>query len=307
MQKKYDVIIIGAGPAGLSAAIYAARYKLNAIVITKDIGGYAATAHRICNYPSYSQVSGMELMQKFLKHVESLRIKIFYEEVIKIEKNSMKKDREFLVSTVSKKYFAKKIIFAGGTAKINLNIPGEKDFLGRGVSYCSTCDGAFFRNKVVAVIGGSDSALTSALLLSDFSSKVYIIYRKEKFHRAEPHWIHLVKEKKNIEIIFNEEVVKIMGDKKVNSVKLKSGKELELDGVFIEAGFIPDIHYISSLKINMDENGYIITTKEQKTNVKGLYAAGDICDSELKQIVTAAAQGAVSAYYVYKELKDEEK
>jgi thioredoxin reductase (NADPH) len=305
-QSFYDVIIVGAGPAGLSAAIYAARYKLNAVVISKDLGGYAATAHKICNYPSYIEVSGTELINKFVKHAEGLGVKIIFEEVIKIKPDGKGKN-DFLVTTPKKDYLAKKIIFSGGTIKINLNIPGEKKFLGRGVSYCTTCDGPFFKDKIVAVIGGSDSALTSALLLSDYASKVYIIHRKETFYKAEPHWIHLVSEQKKIETIFNEEVSEIIGDKKVTSVKLKSGKTMKMDGVFIEAGSFPDINYISELKISTNENGYIITDRDQKTNIRGIYAAGDVTDSDLKQVVTAAAQGAVAANSVYKELKKEEK
>jgi len=303
MKQDYDIIIIGAGPAGLSAAIYAARYKLNVVIISKDLGGYIATAHKVCNYPSYPEISGAELIQRFVKHVESLGVKIIYEEVIKMENNN----KTFTISTIQNSYSSKKVIFAGGTTKVNLNIPGEKKFLGRGVSYCTTCDAAFFKNKTVAVIGGSDSALTSALLLANYASKVYIIYRKEKFQKAEPHWIHLLKQEKKIESIFNEEVISIIGDKKVESIKLKSGKIMKVDGIFIEAGFVPDINYISALKINMDENGYIITNKDQKTNVKGLYAAGDITDSTLKQVVTAAAQGAIAANSVYKELEEERK
>lgn len=298
---KYDLIIIGGGPAGLTAAIYAARYKLNTLVISKNIGGLAATAYKICNYPSYDNIKGFELMQKITKQAKELGSEIIYDEVLKIEKTK----EGFSVSTKKNKYDCKKIIYAAGTERIKLNIPGESKFLGKGVSYCATCDALFFKNKVVAVIGGSDAALSSALLLSEFASRVYIIYRKEKFFRAEPSWVELVKREKKIQTIFNEEIVEIIGKDSVEEIKLKSGKKIKIDGVFIEAGSIPETKLLKELKIKLDEKGYIITDKKQKTSINGLYAAGDVTDSTLKQIVTAAGEGAVAAYVVYQEIKQE--
>ena len=205
----FDVIIIGAGPAGLSAAIYAARYKLNIIVIGKEIGGYAAVAHKICNYPSYTAISGMELMQKVLNQVKELGVQILNEEVVKVKG----KDGNFIVETVKNKYSAKKIIFSGGTTRQKLGVPDEEKYLGKGISYCATCDAGFFKNKIVAVVGGSDAALTSALLLSEYASKVYIIYKQEKFFRAEPHWIELVEKNKLKFEILDDNWGKIKGGK----------------------------------------------------------------------------------------------
>lgn len=298
---KYDLIIVGGGPGGLSAAIYAYRYRLKTLVLSETIGGMAGSAHKICNFPSYVEIGGMELIQKFIKHLESLGGNIVYESVNLINK----KGDEFIVKTNKNEYSGKKIIFAGGTKRRNLNIKGEKEFLGRGVSYCATCDAAFFKNKKVSVIGGSDSALTSALLLAEYCSEVNIIYRKDKFFRAEPIWVELVKKQKNIKVLFNEEVKEIYGTKIVEGIKLKSGKKLELNGIFIEIGSIPNLDIISNLNIKTDR-GYIITNKNQTTNIKGFYAVGDITNCELKQIITASAQGAIAAFSIYEEIKKEE-
>lgn len=297
----YDLIIIGAGPAGLTAAIYAARYKLKAIVISKDIGGYAALANKICNFPSYKEIKGLELINKIAGQVKDLGVQIIYGEVVKIEKS----EKGFVVSVNKKKYNTKKIIYAGGTAKIKLNVPDEEKFVGRGISYCATCDAPLFKNKIVAVSGGSDAALTAALLLSEYANKVYIIYKGEKFIKAEPSWIESVKREKKIEIIFNDQIAEIKGEDKVEGVKLKSGKFLKLEGIFVEIGSVPDINFISSLKIKKDEKGYIITDKAQKTNAEGLFAAGDITNNVLKQVISASAEGAIAAYSAYSEIKKE--
>ena len=301
VEKNYDVIIIGGGPAGLSAAVYAARYKLKLLVFSKNMGGLAATAHKICNFPSYNEIKGFELMERFTKHAEELGTPINYDEVTKIEK----KDKGFIVYTENEKFKCKKIIFAGGTIRTRLNVPGEGKFLGRGISYCTTCDAAFFKNKTVCVVGGSDAALTSALLLDEYASKIFIIYRGEEFFRADPTWVDAVNKNKNITKIFKEEITEIIGDKSVEKIKLKSGKEMKIDGVFIEIGGVPETSLLNPLKIGLDEKGYIIVDKEQKTNIHGLFAAGDITDNKLKQIITAAAEGAVAAYGVYKEIKEE--
>ncbi len=301
MEKNYDMVVIGGGPAGLSAAIYCARYKLKSILFSKTIGGLAATAHRICNFPSYHEIKGPELMHRFTTHAQELGAEIIYEEVTKLEKNG----KEFIVATDNGKYKCKKIIYAGGTIRTRLNVPGEGKFLGRGVSYCTTCDAAFFKNKKVGVVGGSDAALTSALLLSEYNNDVYIIYRGSDFSKGDPTWIESVKKNKKIKAIFSEEITEIIGNKNVEKIRLKSGIEMKMDGIFVEIGSTPDMHILNHLKISVDERGYIIVDKEQKTNVYGLFSAGDITDGKLKQIVTAAAEGAIAAYSAYKEINQE--
>jgi thioredoxin reductase (NADPH) len=298
---KYDLIIIGGGPAGLSAGIYAGRYKLNTLILSKNIGGVAATAYKICNYPSYNNIKGFELMKKFTEHVNDVGILIKYEEAIKIEK----KTKGFKVFTKKSEYECKKIIFASGTNRIKLNVPGEGKFLGKGVSYCATCDALFFKNKIVAVIGGSYAALSSALLLSEYASKVYIIYRGNEFFRPEPVMIELVKKEKKIESIFNEEIIDIDGGESVENIRTNSGMKLKIDGVFIEAGSVPETNLLKNIGVKLSENGYVITDKFQKTNVEGLYSAGDVTDNKLKQIITAAAEGAIAAVNIYQEIKKE--
>lgn len=301
MEKTYELIIIGGGPAGLSAAVYAARYQLKSVVFSKNIGGLAATAHRICNFPSYNEIKGFELMRRFTNHAEELGAKIIYEEVNKIEK----KDQGFIVYDEKEKYKCKKIIFAGGTLRKKLDVSGEEKFIGNGVSYCATCDAAFFKNKKVCVVGGSDAALTAAILLAEYTDDVYIIYRGNEFTKGDPTWADSVKKNKKIKIIFNDQIAEILGDKAVEKIKLKSGKEMKIQGVFVEIGSTPDTHILNPLKVAVNEKGYVIADKEQRTNIPGLFAAGDITNNKLKQIVTAASEGAVAAYGAYKEITEE--
>ncbi len=294
----FDVLIVGGGIAGMTAAIYSSRYALNTVIVSMNIGGIASTAHKICNYPSYRAISGFELMEKVHDQVNNLEVPIIYEEVKSITK---KKDNHFLVKTSKNEYISRRVIFAGGMKRKKLNIPGEEELLGRGVSYCATCDGGFFKNKVIAVVGGSDAALSSAILLSEYGTKVYLIHRKESFSRAEPAWVKLVEEEKKIEVLFNEEVESIEGKEKVEYLKLKSSKEIKADGIFIEVGSEPDLKIVEGLNVDT-EKGYISTNKSQETNVEGFYAAGDITNNELKQIITAASQGAVAANTSYRTL-----
>lgn len=291
---EYDVVIIGAGPAGLTAAIYSARYKLKTLVIGQLAGGIASEAWEICNFPTYGRVKGFDLMQKMISQVKELGVTVLNEEVKEIKKN--------LVLTNKKEYSTKKIIIATGTQRKRLELPKEKEFLGKGISYCATCDGGFFKDKIAGVIGGSDAALTAALLLSRFAKKVYIIYRKEKFFRAEPAWVDEVKKEKKIEPIFNSEVVELIGEKKLEKVKLNTGKEVILDGLFIEIGSNPNSELAKKMGVKTKE-GYILTDERMRTNISGVFACGDVVESELKQIITACAQGAIAANCAYEEIQ----
>jgi len=300
----YDLLIVGGGPAGLTAAVYASRYRLNTIVIAAEEGGLAATAHEICNFPSYKKISGFELMQKIKEQVENLEIPIVNETVT----GARKTDEHFIVSTEKNvEYYAKKLLIATGTKRKKLNVPGEKEFYGKGVSYCATCDAGFFKNKKVAVVGGSNSALTSALLLAEFASEVFIVYRQAKFFRAEPAWVEAVEKNKKIKCIFNDNIREIKGKKFVESVLLESGKELKVDGVFIEIGSEPSNLIFKKIGVAVDDNGYIITDKEQRTNVSGVFAAGDVTNNAFKQIVVACGEGAVACYSAYRQLAAEKK
>jgi len=292
----YDLIIIGAGPAGLSAAIYAARYKINFLLIGELVGGLATEAHKVSNYPGVKDVPGIELMNLFRTQAEALGVKIEEAAVQKIEK----KKESFVIKTASASHEAKAVVLALGLQHRKLNIPGEEGFLGRGVSYCATCDGAFYKNKAVAVVGGGNSAVSSAVMLAKITKKVYLIYRKEKL-KAEPAWVEELLRFKNAEIIYNANVSKVSGKQFVEKIALDTGKELAVDGLFIEAGVIPSTLLAKNLGVKTDENGFIEVDKELNTNVSGVFAAGDITNgSSFKQIAVATGQGAIAAYSCYK-------
>lgn len=299
----YDLIIIGAGPAGLSAAIYASRYNLNALVIGDETGGMAAYACKIENYPGFKSVSGIELMNKFKEQIKGL-VDIKQERVIEL-----KKENNFVITTKENIYKSKAVIIAAGTKRRKLNIIGEQEFIGKGVSYCAACDAAFFKDKIVGVVGGNDAAAMSALLLAEYAKRVFIIYRKEKI-RAEPLRVSRLEKNKKVTIINNINVIAVNGDKIVSSVTLdkeyKNSKELALDGLFIEIGSIPSTVLTKPLGIELDEQGYIIVDASQKTNVDGFYAAGDITTNSNKfwQVITAASEGAIAAHSVYEFLKN---
>lgn len=296
-MKTYDVIIVGSGPAGLTAALYAARYNMNVLVIGKVPGGTIGEASKVCNFPTYENVTGMELVKRMINQIKNMNVEIKMEEVLDIEK----KKEGFDVKTNKEKYSARKVILATGTQKRKLNLPNEDKLIGHGVSYCATCDARLYKDKTVAVVGGSDAALTAALLLSEFAKKVSIIYRKDKFFRGEQAWINEVKRKKNIKPIFNSRVVKLLGDKKLEGVELNDGKELKLDGLFVEIGSVPLDELAKGLKLKF-EGIFIAVDKRQRTNVDGVYAAGDITNNPLKQMVTACAEGAIAANSAYREL-----
>jgi len=295
-MREYDLIIIGSGPAGLTAAIYAARYKLNILVIGKLPGGLASEAYEVCNFPSYGKIKGIELMMKMVHQVKELEVEIKQEEVLRIVKKN-----GFEIKTNKEKYFAKKIILTTGSERKKLGLEKEEEFTGKGLSYCATCDSGFYKDKITGVIGGGDAALTAALLLAKYSKKVYVIYRKGSFCKAQPSWIEEVKKNKKIKPIFDATIVKLIGERKLEGIKLSDGKELALDGLFVEIGSIPNTELAEKIGIELDcEN--IKVNKEQKTNVKGVFAAGDVTNNPLKQIVTACGEGAIAAYSVYREL-----
>ncbi len=304
MEKEnvYDLVIVGGGPAGLSAAIYAGRYKMNTVVISGSIGGTITLAHAVCNYPGFIEISGMELMNKITEQVEALGVPIYYEKVMDIKKEK----NDFIINTDTRTLKAHKVLLALGNTRRELGLNKEKELIGKGISYCATCDGGFFKNKVVGVVGGSDAAVTSALVLADVATKVYIIYRKDKL-RAEPSWSELVLKNPKIEVLFNTEVTELLGENKLSGVKFQTGKELSLDGLFIEIGAVPNTSLLSNLDVSLDEFGFIKVDRDQKTNVPGLFAAGDITNaSELKQVLTAEAQGTIATFFAYKELKKDD-
>jgi thioredoxin reductase (NADPH) len=290
-EKTYDLVIIGAGPAGLTAAIYAARYKLDSIVIGPDIGGTANLPHDIENWPGFKG-AGWDLMVKFKEHVESFKVPITTENV----KSVTKKGSQFIVSTEKNTYKAKTVMLAMGTKRRKLEVPGEDEFFGKGVSYCATCDCVFFKDKIVAVVGGSDAAAMAAQILSQHAKKVYVIYRKEHM-RAEPARTEELEHDPKVEFLYNTNVTHIIGDKLVKKAKLDTGKELLLDGIFIEVGGIPVTAIAKELGVTLSKSERINVNAAMETNVPGIFAAGDITtgSNEFNQIVTAAAEGAIAA------------
>ncbi len=296
----HDLIIIGGGPAGLTAGIYASRRNLKNLIITKDIGGQASTTNYVENYPGYDKVGGFELMQKFQNQAESFGSQFKYEEVAKVEKN----DNKFLIETVSgNKYQALALILTFGKTPSNLNVPGEKEFTGKGVAYCATCDGPLYKNKTVAVIGGGNAALESADYLAQICTKVYLIHRRAEF-RGEEMLVDKVKAVKNVEIILNQVVNSISGEKfvkglEIEDVKTKEKRKIDLDGIFIEIGHTVNAAPIREL-VKINENNEIIVDLDGQTSEAGIFAAGDVTNIKYKQIVISAGDGAKAALSAYK-------
>lgn len=305
MQEIYDLIIIGSGPAGLSASIYASRYKLNHLLLGATIGGQINEIRQLENWPGDISVSGFDLLSRFVSHAKSLGVSPQNESVVTVKKNE---ENIFEVVTAKNTHKSRSVIMAMGTEYRKMNIPGEKEFTGKGVSYCATCDAMFFRDKIVSVIGGGNSAVTAALGLSDFASKVYLIYRGDRFP-AEPIWLEKLVANSKIEPIKNTNVIEIKGEKKVEKIILDKAYNdktyLETDGVFVEIGSDPGVELARQLGVEIDEQGFIMVNEDMSTNVLGVFAAGDITtgSSKFRQIITAASEGAVAANGVYKMLK----
>ncbi len=299
-MSEYDLIIIGGGPASFSAAIYAARYKLKTLLITKELGGYLNKIHLIENYPGFKEISGLELAQKFKDHINKYNIPIIEKEVIDIKKHN----NHFLIITKDNKEFkTRTIILALGTEKRKLNLKNEDKFIGKGISYCYICDAPLTKDKLVAVVGGSDSAVRAASLLVKYAKKVYILYRKEKL-RGEPLEVEKILKNPKVEFIKNVNIKELKGDNFLKSVILDNNKEINLDYLFIEIGSIPSTDLISKLKIKTHKEGFIIVDSKKKTSIPGIFAAGDITNTPLKQIITASADGAIAAHSSYEYLKN---
>lgn len=293
MDKIYDVVIIGAGPAGMSAAIYAQRAGLETILIEAAYvsGGQIVNTYEVDNYPGMPGLSGMELAMKFQEHAEKTGIELVYQEVTGIGDNGSVKT----VSTVERQYTTKTIIIATGARHRILGIPGEEKLTGMGVSYCATCDGAFFRDKTVAVIGGGDVAVEDAIFLARASKKVYLIHRRDELRAAKSLQEKLLS-LENVEVLWSHTPQQIIGEDHVKALLIKELKsntdqELSVDGVFVAVGILPNTELFKGI-VDTDEGAYIRAGEGCKTNVPGIYAAGDLRTKALRQIITAAADGA---------------
>lgn len=291
----YDCIVVGGGPAGLTAAIYLKRACKKVAIFEREVfGGQITKATEVENYPGFDRISGMELGNKMKAQAEDLGVECFYDEIIQIEKNG----DVFQVITVDKTYESKTVIYAAGTSPRKLGIKEEEKFIGNGVSYCATCDGAFYKDKTVCVVGGGNTAIDDALYLSNICKKVYVIHRRDSF-RAEPIKVSSLKEKDNIEFIYNATVEGIMGNDKVEALEIvvnDKKMEVKTDGVFVAIGSTPNTEILDNF-VSLDANGYALSNHELETSVAGLFVAGDVRDKQVKQLTTATSDGTVAATF----------
>lgn len=300
----YELIIIGGGPAGMAAAIYAARAELDFVVIEGSMmpGGQVLTTSDVDNYPGLPGVGGFELGNKLAEHAKALGARFMTENVL-----SMKAEGSIKIITTEKNtYESRSVIISTGAVHRKAGVRGEEEYAGRGVSYCATCDGAFFRNKVAAVVGGGDVALEDALYLSRLCSKVYLIHRRDEF-RAAKSLVTKAKQVENIEFILDSIVEEIKGENKVTSVIIRNKKtdaenEIAVNGVFFAVGMQPMTAYVDEA-VAVDEAGYILAGEDCCTNIEGVFAAGDIRTKQLRQIITAVADGANAVTSVEKYLQ----
>ena len=285
----FDLIIIGAGPAGITAAVYAARKNMSILVITKDIGGQAAISGDVENYTGYQFITGPELSIKFEEHMRRYNVEAKEnEEVIKIEK----KDNLLVVTSDKGLYQAKTIVIASGKRSRELNVPGEKEFKNKGLTYCATCDGPLFAQKEVAVIGGGNSSLDAAIQLMNIAKKVYIVNINPELE-GDAIMVEKVGDSDKVIIINNSQVTAVLGDRMVNGLKIKregSEETLAVGGIFVEIGLIPNSEFAKTLDRN--EFGEIKVNSRNETNIPGIFAAGDVTDVPEKQIVIACGEGA---------------
>jgi thioredoxin reductase (NADPH) len=291
-----DVVILGTGPAGLTAALYAARADLHPLVLTgTEIGGQAAITDRIENYPGFPNgVGGSELADLFQKNAERFGARLEYDSATEVDFSS----HPFKINTFCKKYLAKTVILATGARSNRLNIPGEKEFLGKGVSYCATCDGWFFKGKNVAVVGGGDSALEEAIFLTRFASSVNLIHRRDSL-RAGLILRRRANENPKIAFIWNTVVCEIRGNNGVDSLRLKNVtndlySEIKVDGIFIFIGHTPNTELFKG-QVDLDNEGYIVTNNRYQTNIPGIFCAGEASDPYYRQVITSAGMGAAAA------------
>jgi len=296
-NNNYDLVIIGSGAAGLSAAVYAGRYKLKILVFEGKLGGETATAGVIKNYPGFKSIDGFELMKKIKEQAASNAVEFKDGFVEKIEKS----EHCFEIVSGKNTYKANSVILAQGTKRRRLGLPNEEELTGRGVHYCMTCDGPLYGGKTIAMVGGGDASVKGTVFAAEYAKKIYFISR-EKEITAEPVNLEQMKELGDkVEIIMETEVKEIKGESNLNSMVLSDGKELKIDGLFIEIGYESNTGLAKSLGVDLDEDGFIKTDNMMKTNIDGVFAAGDTVNhfGAFKQDITAAAMGAVAATSAY--------
>lgn len=303
MEKIYDIAILGAGPGGMTSAIYARRSGLDVLVIEKDkVGGALNATYEVANYTGFEKISGVGLAEKMYNHTKTLNTEYVFDEVKKVSVNGDIKTIECYKGT----YKAKALILGFGASVRKLNLDNERKFVGRGISYCATCDGKLFENKTVAIVGGGNTALEDCYFLSNLAKKVYLIHRRDEF-RGDDILINQIKNKENIELVLNSVVTKLTGNEKLEQIEVTNKvtsktQNLDLDGLFVCIGRGPDTEMIDG-KLTLSETGHIITDENMKTNIDGVYAIGDIRQCPLRQIVTACSDGAIAATKIFEYLK----
>jgi len=296
----YDLIIIGSGSAGLPTGMYAARYKIKNLVIAGQPGGALATSHKVENYPGVLSAPGAEIMGNFREHAIASGSEILDESVTKLEKL----DEGFKITTTSNKELtAGYVVLATGNKYRHLGFTGEDEFLGKWVSYCATCDGMFFKDRDVVIVGGGNTAFTEALYLAELCKKVYLVHRSDKF-RAEDIWIDQAKKIDNIEIITFEEVESVDGSLFMEHVNLKSGKVLNADGIFVAIGSDANTQLVSDFNLEQDDEGCLVVDQRQETTLPGLYAAGDVTtnSNKFKQTIMSAAEWCLAANSIHEDM-----
>lgn len=301
LEKEFDVVVLGGGPAGFSAGIYTARGNVStAILDVSMLGGQPSNYLELENYPAFMKIGGFELMEKFEEHADMFGVKKFpMQEIEVIDLVSYPK----IIRTKEAEFRAKSVIIATGAKPMKLGVKGEEEFIGRGVSYCAVCDGAFYKDKVVAVVGGGNSAVEEAIYLTKFASKVYIIHRRDEL-RADKIIQDRATKNEKIEFVLNSVVCEIQGQDLVNNLILKNTKtdemfNLAVDGVFPYIGITPNVENISG-QITQDKAGFIITDETMKTSIDGVFAIGDVRKTPLRQVITAASDGAIAGVYAVK-------
>ena len=288
MSEILDLVICGGGAAGLTSAVYAARSGLDFVLIdiSSSMGSQITQTSDVDNYTGFEKVNGMELVMKFYEHANALSAPMVNDEVQEISKEN----GIFTVKCAQGEYKSRTVIYCSGASHRELGVKGEKELLGRGVGYCAVCDGFFYRNKTVVVVGGGNTAVTDALYLSKICKKVILVHRRDSL-RAEKILVERLESADNVEFMFNSEVSEILGEKGADGVLLKSGEKSDCDGVFIAVGIVPRSDTVKNLA-QLDNNGYIVADESGKTSLDGLFAAGDVRTKELRQIITACSDGA---------------
>ena len=295
----YDIIVIGAGPAGLTAALFGLRANKKVLILeAKAYGGQILNANKIENYPGIDNISGFEFATNLYNQVKKFGCEIKYETVERVTENKE-------VITNKETYSAKAVIIATGSENRKLRIDGEVEFVGRGISYCATCDGNFYKDKIVAVVGGGDNALEDAIYLSDIVSKVYLIHRRDEFS-GEERYIEEINSKPNIEKIMNSNITKIIGEETLKQIEITDNNSntrvLDIDGLFIAVGREPKNEIFANVA-TLNNLGYIIAKDNVHTNIDGIYVAGDAREKELRQLTTAVSDGSLAATIAIKEMK----